>query len=141
VPGAVRRLASSLVEVTGWVQDVDSLIDGARAMVAPMSYGAGLKGKVTQALAAGLPVVTTPIGAEGLPAVDGEHILIGSDDGEIAERIVRILTDAELWSTLSRAGQIMAEECCSPTVMTARLRELLTTLGCPVSAAEALSAV
>ena len=57
-------------------------------MVAPLSYGAGLKGKVTQALAAGLPVVTTPIGAEGLDAVDGEQLLIGDDDRELADRVV-----------------------------------------------------
>jgi GT2 family glycosyltransferase/SAM-dependent methyltransferase len=140
VPAEVQQLASPLVEVTGWVQDVDPLIDAARALVAPMSYGAGLKGKVTQALAAGLPVVTTPIGAEGLPAVDGEHMLIGTDDAEVAERVVRVLTDADLWSKLSRAGQKLAEERCSPTVMAVRLSELLNTLGCTVPAAAALSA-
>ena len=68
------------VEVAGWVPDVGPLFDAARAMVAPLSYGAGLKGKVTQSLADGLPVVTTPIGAEGLNAVDGEQLLIGADD-------------------------------------------------------------
>ncbi len=56
------------VEVTGWVEDLEPLIDVARVMVAPLRYGAGMKGKVTQSLAAGLPVVTTPIGAEGLDA-------------------------------------------------------------------------
>ena len=49
------------------------MLDHARVMVAPLNWGAGLKGKVTQALAAGLPVVTTPIGAEGLDATDGSR--------------------------------------------------------------------
>ena len=55
----VEALASPLVDVTGWVHDVEPLFASAVAMVAPLSYGAGLKGKVTHALAEGLPVVTT----------------------------------------------------------------------------------
>ena len=64
----VEALAGPNVEITGWVEDLQPLIDGARAMAAPLRYGAGMKGKVTQSLGAGLPVVTTPTGAEGLGA-------------------------------------------------------------------------
>jgi glycosyltransferase involved in cell wall biosynthesis len=122
----VQALAAPLVEVTGWVHDVDPLFDAARAMVAPLSYGAGLKGKVTQALAAGLPVVTTSIGAEGLDAVDGEQVLIGDDDQALAERIVRVLRDDEVWSTLSEAGQQLAADRFTPEVVTEQLRRLLS---------------
>jgi GT2 family glycosyltransferase len=124
-PAEVQALASPLVEVAGWVPDVDPLFDGARAMVAPLNYGAGLKGKVTQSLAYGLPVVTTPIGAEGLDASDGEQLLIGNDDGELAERVIRVLTDDDLWASLSAAGQRRAAERVSPALMTAALGELL----------------
>ena len=79
------RAASPRVRVAGWVPDLDPLLDRARAMVAPLTYGAGLKGKVTQALAAGLPVVTTPVGAEGLDAVDGEQMLIADQPGRAGD--------------------------------------------------------
>jgi glycosyltransferase involved in cell wall biosynthesis len=76
-PEEIRALASRQVQIAGWVHEIEPLLDGARAMMAPLTYGAGLKGKVTQALAGGLPVVTTPVGAEGLDAQDGEQMLIG----------------------------------------------------------------
>jgi GT2 family glycosyltransferase/SAM-dependent methyltransferase len=136
-PPEVQALGSPLVEVAGWVADVDPLFDGAAAMVAPLNYGAGLKGKVTQALAAGLPVVTTPIGAEGLDAVDGEQLLIGTDDHELADRIIRVLTDDGLWAALSSAGQRLAAERCSPELMTAALSELLAARS-PASAPSAI---
>ncbi len=124
-PPEVQRLASRLVSVAGWVHDLDPVLDGARALVAPLRYGAGMKGKVTQAMAAGLPVVTTPIGAEGLSAIDGEHLLIGGDARELAERVVRVLEDGELWQRLSRAGQQIATERFSAAVVNERLGELL----------------
>lgn len=124
-PAEVRELASPLVDIAGWVPDVDPVFDQARAMVAPLTYGAGLKGKVTQSLAAGLPVVTTPVGAEGLTGVDHEPLLIGSDDRELADLVIRVLSDDDLWAELSQAGQRLAAERCSPKLMTAALTDLL----------------
>jgi GT2 family glycosyltransferase len=125
VPAEVQQLASPRVDVVGWVENVEPLFGSALAMVAPLSYGAGLKGKVTQALAQGLPVVTTPIGAEGLDAVDGHQLLIGSNDDQLARRILRLLDDPELWGDLSRAGQELAAARCSPELVAAVLAELL----------------
>jgi GT2 family glycosyltransferase/SAM-dependent methyltransferase len=125
-PVEVLELAGPDVEITGWVQDLTPLYDGARVMVAPLRYGAGMKGKVTQSLAAGLPVVTTPIGAEGLGAVDGDDMMIAEDPAQLAERIVRVVGDDELWSRLSEAGQDLAARVASPAVIRRRLDELLT---------------
>ena len=82
-PPEVQALASPLVDVTGWIEDLRPLLERARLMVAPLRYGAGMKGKVTQALATGLPVVTTPIGAEGLDGHDKECLLIADDPQEL----------------------------------------------------------
>ncbi|MEA2159343.1 MAG: hypothetical protein QOD66_1723 [Solirubrobacteraceae bacterium] len=124
-PEEVRALASANVEIAGWVQDLEPILNRARALLAPLTYGAGLKGKVTQALAEGLPVVTTPVGAEGLDATDGVELLIGQTPAELAERAIRILRDDELWTRLSEAGQGLAAERCSPGLMADRLRELV----------------
>ena len=124
-PSEVEALASPMVDVMGWVHDVEPLFESAIAMVAPLSYGAGLKGKVTHALAEGLPVVTTSIGAEGLHAIDGQHLLIGADDDALARHIIALIDDPELWARLSAAGQQLVAECCSPAVMSAALGELL----------------
>ncbi|MEA2186993.1 MAG: hypothetical protein QOK16_2004 [Solirubrobacteraceae bacterium] len=124
-PDAVRELAGPAVEVTGWVKDLTPMYESARVMIAPLLYGAGMKGKVTQSLAAGLPVVTTPIGAEGLEAVDGRDMMIAEDPAELAERIVCLVGDDELWSAVSRAGQEVAKRVFSVAVMRERLDELL----------------
>jgi GT2 family glycosyltransferase/SAM-dependent methyltransferase/glycosyltransferase involved in cell wall biosynthesis len=124
-PAEVRALESPLVSVAGWVADLDPLLDLARALVAPLTFGAGLKGKVTQALSVGLPVVTTSIGAEGLAACDGEQMLIADDPEGLAARTIAVLTDDELWARLSRAGQALAAERCSPALMTERMKQLL----------------
>jgi glycosyltransferase involved in cell wall biosynthesis len=96
--------------------------------VAPLTFGAGLKGKVTQALAHGLPVVTTPIGAEGLDAVDRENMLIGETSSELAERVLQVLRDDALWHRLSISGKRLADERCSPEVIRQQLRLLLDEL-------------
>ncbi len=124
-PESVRSLASPRVEIAGWVPDLDPALDSARVMLAPLTYGAGLKGKVTQALACGLPVVTTPIGAEGLDAVDGEHLMIAETAEELAARTLTVLRENELWSRLSRSGQSLAAERYSSEGMSAVLRALL----------------
>ena len=124
-PPEVAALASPLVDVTGWVEDLDPLLRLHRVAVAPIAFGAGQKGKVTQALAAGLPVVTTPIGAEGLNACDGEQMLIGATTAELAERVIRVYRDDELWWRLSRAGQQRVTESYSPAVIATQLREVL----------------
>jgi GT2 family glycosyltransferase/SAM-dependent methyltransferase/glycosyltransferase involved in cell wall biosynthesis len=123
-PPEVRALASPRVDVAGWVEDLQPLLDRARLLVAPLGYGAGLKGKVTQCLAAGLPVVTTPVGAEGLDGLE-DCVLIAEEPAELAEHAVRLYRDDGLWRELSRAGQALIVEQCSPEVISGRLSSLL----------------
>ncbi len=85
----------------------------------------GVKGKITQGMAAGLPVVTTPVGAEGLEGLDDENMLIGDATEALAERIVRVAEDDALWQALSRGGQRLVAANCSLEVLDERMRELL----------------
>jgi GT2 family glycosyltransferase/SAM-dependent methyltransferase/glycosyltransferase involved in cell wall biosynthesis len=123
-PPEVQRLASPLVEVAGWVEDLQPLLEKSRLLLAPLSYGAGLKGKITECLAAGLPVVTTAVGAEGLDDLD-ECVLLAEDSGGLAAQAVRLYRDDELWQKLSHAGQTLIAERCSPELVSQRLTGLL----------------
>jgi glycosyltransferase involved in cell wall biosynthesis len=107
-PEQIRALAGPNVEVAGWVEELESRIDLALANVAPLRYGAGLKGKVTQSLAAGLPVVTTTVGAEGTGALDGRHLFVADDPELFARRVIELHRDPEVWSTLSVEGRLLA---------------------------------
>lgn len=124
-PEEVRALASSGVAVPGWVADLTPLLASAAAMVAPLRYGAGVKGKVTEAMGAGLPVVTTPLGAEGLGAVEGRDLLLAADPEAFAAQIVSLLRDDELWAGLSAAGQELVRRTTSPAAQRAALRRLV----------------
>jgi len=123
-PPSVCALASPLVDVAGWVENLQPTLDSARLLVAPLSYGAGLKGKITQCLAVGLPVVTTTIGADGIDGLD-RCMLVADDPVELAEHVIRVYRDDELWRELSKAGQALIEEHCSLSVISARLGTLL----------------
>lgn len=127
-PPEVRDLASAEVSITGYVPDLTPFLSGCRLSVAPLTYGAGLKGKITQALSEGLPVVTTSIGAEGTSLVHDEHVLIADDPAEFADQVVRAYTDEQLWTALARNGLGYAEQNYSPTAVKGLVDELLTEL-------------
>jgi glycosyltransferase involved in cell wall biosynthesis len=124
-PPEVQELSSPGVDVAGWVEDLDSLLKRSRLMVAPLHFGAGVKGKITQCLAIGLPVVTTTIGAEGLAVKDGESILIADLSEEIAARVVEVYRDSALWERISAAGQAVAAAACSPAAIETQMRRLV----------------
>jgi len=92
------------VNVHGHVPDIDPYMDGARIAIAPLRYGAGVKGKVNLSMAHGQPVVATACAVEGMHLRDGEDVLVGNDAASFADAVVRLYTDATLWERLSRNG-------------------------------------
>lgn len=103
-PAQIRALAGERLEIHGYVPDVAPFFDGCRLSVAPLRYGAGVKGKVNQSLAHGLPVVVTSQAAEGMFLRDGESALIADDAGAFATAVVRLYQDEPLWNRLSVGG-------------------------------------
>ena len=105
MPAAIRDLDVEGVRVLGYVKDIDPLLDAARISIAPLRYGAGVKGKVNQAMAFGLPVVATPMAAEGMGLRDGEELLIADSAQDFADAIVRLYGDEALWQRLAEGGR------------------------------------
>ncbi|HEY3612592.1 MAG TPA: glycosyltransferase, partial [Gaiellales bacterium] len=106
----VRELAGPLVDVTGHVPAMEPLLDSHRVSVASVRFGAGIKGKVCEALAAGLPVVTTSVGSEGME-LPGDDVLLEADDPQaFADAIVRLLRDDAEWSRLAAGGRAYVEQ-------------------------------
>lgn len=101
----VQRLGGECVLITGHLPDIRSTFEQARVFVAPLRFGAGMKGKIIKSLAHALPVVTTACGAEGIGLRDGESALIGDDARTIADGIVRLYNDETLWKKLANNGQ------------------------------------
>ena len=97
----VERLASDRVTVSGYVPDARPLFESARVFLAPLRFGAGMKGKVVQAISHGLPTVTTSIGAEGIDLRDGKSVFIRESAPDIAEAVLRLYSNEALWTEIS----------------------------------------
>ncbi len=105
VPDQARRtLEAPGVTLHGRVHDLTPHLERCRVAVAPLRYGAGVKGKVNMAMSHGVPVVATPVAAEGMHLVDGENVLIAEDADAFAAAALRLHADAELWLRLSDGG-------------------------------------
>ena len=121
----VKSLASSRVIVTGYVQDVGPYFQKARVFVCPLRYGAGIKGKIGQSMSYGLPVVTTPIGAEGMGLTDGHDALIADDEEAFAQKVIKVYQDRKLWENLSLNAMALIEKNYSPAAVRKALTALL----------------
>lgn len=117
------------VNVVGWAPDLSPHLNRARLTVAPLRFGAGVKGKVISSLAHGAPVVGTAIAAEGIGLVNGEHFLLADDPEPFAEAIVTLHRDDALWRRLSSNGIAFIENNFSRARARARVREMSTLLG------------
>jgi glycosyltransferase involved in cell wall biosynthesis len=108
---AVRGIIGqdSRVEFTGPVDDAIAELARARVVVVPLLAGSGTRIKILEAWAAGRCVVSTPIGAEGLPARDGENIRIVQGARQMAEAVLELLADAAQRERLGRAGRATFE--------------------------------
>jgi glycosyltransferase involved in cell wall biosynthesis len=106
MPASLRGLARPGVHVLGHVDDIAGFFGGLRLTVAPLRFGAGIKGKVLDSLAAGVPCVVTPVAAEGL---EMPADLVGADAPALAQAILRLHGDAAAHATARAAGLRLIE--------------------------------
>ena len=92
------------VNVVGYVEDLKPWFDGIRMSVAPLRYGAGIKGKLGTSLSFGVPSVATTIAVEGMGIRDGREALVADDEQAFADAVVRLYTDGALWDDISLEG-------------------------------------
>jgi glycosyltransferase involved in cell wall biosynthesis len=93
------------VQVTGFVPDIRDKLWSATICVVPLLVGGGTRLKILEALAAGCPVISTTIGAEGLSLIDGQHLLIADTPEQFAQGVLALLQSPDLRSRLAEAGQ------------------------------------
>src|SRR6185295_3760893 len=101
----VRALAGDRVTVTGTVPDVRPYYASALAAVVPLRIGSGTRLKILEAMAAGIPVISTRLGAEGLDLEDGTHLLLADSADDMIAAVGRLAASSELWQRLSRSGR------------------------------------
>src|SRR5262249_2791244 len=104
-PPHIRALAAqSRIVVTGSVPDIRPYYARALAAIVPLRVGSGTRLKILEAMAAGVPVISTNLGAEGLEVEDEANLLLASSPAEIAAAVGRLVSSPETWARLSQAG-------------------------------------
>ena len=121
----VRALHGNGVEFQGFVEDLEPYLDGCRLAVAPLRYGAGVKGKINMSMSYGQPVVATGPAVEGMNARPGADVLVADDPEAFAQAVIQAYTDAELWQTLSENGLRNVEQHFSFSAAKKALADLL----------------
>lgn len=101
LPDRIKALASDSIHPVGYVEDAADAYDGHLVFVAPLLSGAGIKGKVLNAIARGIPCVLSPVAAEGTGLRDGEDCLIADSPQDWAAAIARLNDDAALWQSMA----------------------------------------
>jgi glycosyltransferase involved in cell wall biosynthesis len=102
-PEIVARATDNVI-VTGLQPDVRPFFESVRLSVAPLRYGAGIKGKINQSMGFGVPVVATSLAVEGMALTDHEDILVTDDPEDFARALLELYESEELWNRLSENG-------------------------------------
>lgn len=105
MPDSLRQRRGEGLQIHGFVPDLEPFMAGCRVSVAPLRYGAGVKGKVNQAMSHGLPVVATPCAAEGMYAEHGRDVLLADRSESLAQQIVAVYENRQLWERLASNGR------------------------------------
>ena len=103
-PPEVVTLAGENIVITGLQRDVRPFFESVRLSIAPLRFGAGVKGKINQSMAFGVPVVATSLAVEGMELTDHEDILIADEPEDFAWALIELYESEELWKRLSENG-------------------------------------
>jgi glycosyltransferase involved in cell wall biosynthesis len=114
---AIAAFNSAAVRVRGYVPDVEPYLRDARVFIAPLRFGAGIKGKVGEAMAHGLPVVTTSIGAEGFGLTHLFDVMIADDPASFAAAVEQLYSQKELWERVAHNSRLRIEKYFTPDVV------------------------
>ena len=103
-PPEIVALAAEKIIVAGLQRDVRPFFDSVKLSVAPLRFGAGVKGKVNQSMACGVPVVATSLAIEGMELQDREDILVADDPEDFARALIELYNSEDLWNRISENG-------------------------------------
>ena len=125
MPEEIKELNTPGVEMVGFVEDPSSYFLKARLFVSPLRYGAGVKGKLGQSMQYGLPIVTTPIGSEGMHLKNNVNALISDTANSFAKDVVRLYTDKPTWELVSSNSKKVVEQYFSQAAATKVIKKII----------------
>lgn len=106
----IAQQSQGKVEVTGYVEDLTPCLERACLMVVPVRVGSGMRVRILEAFARGIPVVTTTIGLEGIEARPGQDVLVADEPEDFAREVIRLAKDPLLQEQLANNGRALIEQ-------------------------------
>lgn len=131
VPERIAKLASEDVVIVGFVENLREALEHVRVSVAPLRYGAGIKGKIGTAMSFGLPTVATPMAVEGMSLIDGVDLLVAQNPEDFATAIQKLYEDDSFWNSISENGVKKANHLWGPESSLKIFQNILTQLKLP----------
>lgn len=133
IPQEIIVLQNSAIKILGFVEKLDPVLNNMRVMVAPLRYGAGVKGKIVSAMSLGLPVVATPVAAEGMGLTHKENILIADDAKSFAESVLELYKNEKLWRYINKSSLNFVEHSWGPEISYKNLSKIISKLEIPIT--------
>lgn len=119
---------SEEVRIRGYVPDIEPDLRDRRVFIAPLRFGAGIKGKVGEAMAYGIPVVTTSVGAEGFGLTHGLDVMIADDPASFALAIKQLYSQKDLWERLVYNSRLRIQKNFTPEIVAETINTSLRNL-------------
>jgi polysaccharide biosynthesis protein PslH len=127
-PASLRQLANNRLVMQGEVADAVAFMQQHPIFIVPMRSGSGIRIKLLEAMALGLPIISTTIGAEGLPVIDGKHLLLADDAASFAHALQRLQKDEDFAFNLGQQGRQLIESQFNRAQLTQQLTAFYTAL-------------
>jgi glycosyltransferase involved in cell wall biosynthesis len=127
-PEEIRRLQNDFIQVIGFTPSLDPFFGNSYVSVAPLRFGAGMKGKVGEAMSQGLPVVTTSIGAQGMGLVHRHNAMICDSPSEYAASVVELIQNRELYEDIRRNAFDHVKNTCGTVVVEKMVNNMMEQL-------------
>ena len=129
IPERIKNLARKNIIIVGYVKNLNLFLSKMLVSIAPLRFGAGVKGKIATALSNGLPTVATAIAVEGMELKNGANILIEDEHAEFVRAIHKLTSDKNYWYQISQNGIEHAKATWSARVAQVELINLLSCIG------------
>lgn len=127
-PQRVLDLENKNIRVMGFVEDVNPIFNISKLFISPLRYGAGVKGKVNQAMQYGLPVIGTSISFEGMHMKNGQDCVVANTKKEFVKSIIDMYSNESKWNSISKNSQEILKEYFSPEVAKKSLSDIINKL-------------
>lgn len=131
MPDKIKALASKDIIIRGFVPELSSVFDTVKLSVAPLRYGAGMKGKIVSSLSFGVPVVATSVATEGMDLTNGTNVMVADSPETLCQQVQAVYTSEKLWKTISENGLETARKRFSTQAISPRIINLLDEIVSP----------